>query len=67
MSEKSLEFVLNKEKSTVALDLGLVLLLADIDLIAEERSYKKHALRARGTGHIEMILTLPTKVVALNM
>lgn len=44
-------------------DLGLVLLLAEIDFVTEEQSWKRPTLRACGIGHIEMILTLPTKVV----
>ena len=48
-------------------NLGLVLLPAKIDLIAEERSRKRYALRARDIGCVEMILTLSTEVVALHV
>ena len=65
--KKGLEFVLNKRDGLVALNLGLVLLLAKVDSIPEQRSCKRNALMICGSGHVKMIFTLLTKVVALYM
>lgn len=42
--EKKLKFVLSKKNSIIVFDLGLILLQAKIDLIAEEHSWKRHGL-----------------------
>ena len=63
--EKSLEFVLNKSGCFVALNLGLVLLPAEVDLIPEKRGYEGNKLGAHGTSTVKKILALLTKVVIL--
>lgn len=65
MLEKGFEFVLNKEGNIIAFDLSLVLLLVEIDFVAEKRSYKKHVFKAYGTNHVEMIFVLLIEVVIL--
>ena len=44
-----------------------MLLLLKIDAIAEEWGCKKDAFRPRGTGRVEMVLALPTEIVALHV
>lgn len=67
LAEKSLEFILSRRGGTIAFDLSLVLLLAEINLIAKEQSCKRNALRTYGTSHVEMILALLIKVIALYL
>ena len=67
LSEKSLEFVLSKRGGPVALNLGLVLLPAEVDPILEERGRKRDTFGLRGTGRVKMILALSTEIVALHM
>lgn len=43
--EKSLEFVPSKRDSTFTFNLGLVLLLAEVNLISEEQVLKKRCIR----------------------
>ena len=64
-SEKSLEFISSKGAGSVALNLGLMLLLAEVDLVPEEQGHKGNTLEFCGTGHVKIVLTLSTKVVAL--
>ena len=64
---KDLEFVLSERSNLIALNLGLVLLPAEVDSISEEQGRKRNALMARGTGRVEMILALSTEVVAHHM
>lgn len=65
--EKNLKFVPNRGGSTVAFNLGLVLLSVEINLNAEKHSCKEHAFRAYGTGFAEIILALWPKIVTLHM
>ena len=44
-----------------------MLLPSKIDLITEEWGRKRYAFRPRGTGHLEIILALPTEIIALHM
>lgn len=67
LTEKSLEFVPSKGGGLVALNLGLVLLPAEVNPIPEERGREGNTLGPRGTGRVEMVLTLLTEVVALHM
>ena len=67
LSEKGFELIPSEKGGLVALNLGLVLLLADVDLIPKKRGYKGDALVAFGTDCIKMILALLTKVVALHV
>lgn len=66
LPKKGLELVPSK-KSTIAFDLGFVLLQVKIDPIAKKQSCKRNVFRAYGTGRIKIILALPTKVIALYM
>ena len=65
LSEKGLEFILSKESSSVAINLGLVLLPAKVDPILEERGRKRNTLGPRSTGHVKMVLALLTEIIAL--
>ena len=65
MLEKGFELVPSKRGSIVAFDLSLLLLLTEINPVAEKQSRKRYALRICGTGRIQIILALPIEVVAL--
>lgn len=67
LPEKSLEFVPNKESGPVTFDLGLMLFLAEINLILEEQNYKKDAFVTLGLSSFEMILILPTELIAFHV
>lgn len=67
LSKKSLKFVLSRGNSIVALDLGFIILLVEIDLIANKRSCKKYMLRTRDISCIEMIFILPTIIIAFHI
>lgn len=67
LSKKSLEFIFSRRGSTVLFNLGLMLLLAEIDLVAKKRSCKGHVLRDRGIGYVKIILALPTEIIVLHM
>lgn len=47
--------------------LGLVLLLAKIDPIAEKQDYKKNTLKAYSNSYVKIILALPIKVITLHI
>ena len=64
--EKCLEFISGEGGRLVALNLGLVLLPVEVYFIPEEQGRKGNTLEPRGTGHIKIILTLSTKVVAFH-
>lgn len=65
--KKGLEFVLSKKDNTIAFNLGLVLLLIEVNLILEEQSHKKNTLGACSTDCVEIVLTLWKKVIILPM
>ena len=67
LSEKSFEFIPSKESNLVALNLGLVLLPAEVDPIPKKRGRKENTLGPRGTGRVEMVFALLTEIVALYM
>ena len=67
LTEKKLEFVPSKRGGPVVFNLGLVLLLAKVNLILEKQSYKENGLVVRGTGRVKMILAQLTKVVAFHV
>lgn len=67
LSEKGLKLVSSRKNSIVIFDLSFVLLLAKIDPVVEEKSCKKHAFRACSTSCIEMIFTLPTKIIVFHI
>lgn len=63
LSKKELEFVPNRKNNIVAFNLGLMLLLPKINLIAEKKNCKMHVFISHDTSCIEMILALLTEVV----
>lgn len=65
--EKGFKLVPSRESNTVAFDLGLILLLVEIDLISEEQIHRKHVLKACGISHVKIIFALSTKVVIFYM
>lgn len=67
LPEKGLEFVLSRRDNTVAFNLSLVLLPVEVNDIPEEQGHEGGALEARGTGHLEIVFALSTKVVALYL
>lgn len=62
--EKGLEFVLNKRNNIVTFDLSFILLLIEINCVAEKQNRKKNAFKTRGTGYIKIILAFLTEIVA---
>lgn len=56
--EKDFKFFSNREDSTVAFYLSLVLLLAEVDLIAEKQGCKKNVFRAYSIGYIKIIFAV---------
>ena len=65
--EKGLEFDLSEKGGPVALNLDLMLLLAEVDLVPKKRGRKGSTLGPYSIGRIEMVLVLSTKIVALHM
>ena len=65
--EKGFKFVPSKKGGLVTLNLCFVLLPMEVDPIPEQKSRKENALMICGTGHVEMILALSTKIVALHV
>lgn len=63
MVEKNLKFIPNGRGS--AFNLNFVLLLAEVDLVLEKQGCKRDILVAHGSGQIEKIFALITKVVTL--
>lgn len=66
LPNKGLELAPSKG-GAIVFDLSFMLLSAEINLVAEDQSHKKHMLRARDTGHIRIILVLPTEIVTLQV
>ena len=58
--EKNLKFNPSKRGGSVVLNLGLMLLPAEVDPVLKERGRKKNMLGPCGTGYVEMVLTLST-------
>ena len=67
LPEKGLEFVLGRRDGIVAFNLSFVLLPAEVNPISEERGREGDAFVARGSGRVEMILTLSTERIALHV
>lgn len=61
---KSLKFVPSKRGGINILNLGLVLLLIELDHILEKQNGKKNTFVAYSTSCIEIIPTLSTEIVA---
>lgn len=64
LSEKDLKFILSKKSNIIAFNLSLVLLLAKVDLVTEEKSCKKNAFKTNSIGYIKKIFALPAEGVA---
>lgn len=62
--KKTLNYFPNRRKSTIAFNLGFVLLLAKVNPIPEEQSRKNDVLVSCGINCIKMILILLTEVIA---
>lgn len=67
MSEKDFEFVPSRRNGIITFNLGNLLLSAKFDFIAEEHSRKRYVLKIYYTGHVKMIFTLSTKMIAFHM
>lgn len=65
--EKGIQFVPSKGSGIIALNLGFILLLAEVDPILKKQGYKKDVLVACSTSRIKIVLVLLTKVVALYL
>lgn len=65
LTKKSFEFVSSRRDKTVVLNLSFMLLPAEIDLILKKQGCERVSLLARGTGCIEIVLVLLTKVVTV--
>lgn len=62
--EKGLKFILSRRNGTVAFNLNLVLLLIEVDPIAEEQSCKKDAFKNCSISCVKMIFALSAEVVS---
>lgn len=51
--KKSIEFIANEKKSTIAFNLSFVLLLAEVVLVLEKQSHKKDELVAYSFGRVK--------------
>ena len=67
LPEKGLEFVPSRGDGIVAFHLSFVLLPAEVNPISEERGREGDAFMARGSGRVEMILTLSIEIIALHV
>lgn len=56
--KKNLEFVLTTRSGTIAFNLNLVLLPAEIDFISEKQGCKGDILRVCGTGYVKIVFAL---------
>lgn len=65
--EKGFKFVPSKGGGIVALNLGLVLLLAKVNLIPKEQGRKGDVLEAYNTSRVKIVLALLTEVIALYL
>lgn len=67
LAEKGFEFASSRRDSIVFFNLSLVLLPAEVDFVLKERGRKGDAFVARGSGYVEIVLTLSTEVVAIHV
>lgn len=67
MSKEYFKFVLFKRSKLFLFNPSLMLLLAKVDLILEEQSYKKDTLEFGNTGCIEIALALLTKIIIFHI
>lgn len=65
--EKNFEFIPSGRDGIVIFNFGFMLLLAKVDFISKEQSYKRDALKTFNIDHIEIILALLIKVVILHI
>lgn len=60
--KENFEFILNRGIAII-FKLNVILLLAEIDLVAKKQNCKKNAFKAYGTSCVEIIFGLLTKIV----
>lgn len=65
LSEKNLEFVPSRRDGTIAFNLDIVLLQAEVDSIPEKKGCKIDALGTCGITSVKIIFALLTKVAVL--
>lgn len=65
--KEDFEFIPSREDGIIVFELGLMLLLVEIDFVVEKQSRKMNKFKACSTGRIKMIFALPTEVVALHI
>ena len=63
--KKNFEFISNRKNSTIAFNLGFMLLLEKTDSILKKQSCKKDMLLACSSYYIKIILILLIKVLAV--
>lgn len=61
--EKNLKFVPSKGKSLVICNLSLMLLLAKVNPILEEKGCKRDAFMTLDSSDFEIVLVLPTEII----
>lgn len=67
LSKKGLKFISTKKNGLVALNLGLLLLPAEVDPIQKKQNYKKKTLMVYSICYIKMIFALSIKIIALHI
>lgn len=65
LPKKKSEFIPKMKDGTITFNLSFMLLLVEINPIPKKQSCKKDVLVTCGLKHIEIILTLLTKIIAL--
>lgn len=65
--KKDLKFILNRKNGIIMFKLSFMLLPAKVDSIAKKQDHKGNAFKTCGTGCIQIILALLTKIVALHI
>lgn len=65
--EEGFEFVSTRRDGIIAFNLRFVLLPAEVNPISEKQGHEKNVFVAHGSGRVEIILRLLTKVIALYM
>lgn len=65
--KKGLKFVSSRSDGTIAFNFGLVPWPAEVDSIPEKRGHKGYMLAACGTGHVEIIFAVTTKVITFHV
>lgn len=63
--EKSFEFISSSGDDIITFYMCFMLLPAEVDSILKEQSYKNDVLVVCGTGFVEIVFVVLTKVIAL--